>query len=683
MPSQGVTNAANAIINKINSLISSHNSNGNAHQDIRDSIPKIFYAACDCSEQNQIIELECEDWNTEQGNIIYVRFNNVDNHDSTLVMSLDINEESIPVHNTRDFYNNIITPLTLFRDAVVKFTCYFIDENTPVFLYEFSTLTSELYNDIGFITSSSVPSASSTAPLSDTQNGSVGTGKAWARSDHTHPKSSLYAEASHTHPQYLTSHQDITGKEDKSNKVTSLSSSNTDTQYPSAKAVYDAINNDNGFITSSQIINNDNFCDYKTLIPLVDEGVPIFGVSFEDYDFDIVFTINPNIEENDCQGSMQIGDPALNFITIEYSNQRIQIKTPSGDDFDIVFNMNSENIVKIKQDKLTNDLTVTVNNHELISTDNPVIPKNILEITPNSGTISNFGVKTCTRIITEATINAPTNKNLITTSFTPSKLIRYIDLIENDRIVNNHNSFTVTEIDYLEFDFGCQNNEYYEFDITTSRSNLNIYSPKRIKKYCELYRDETYKIKITHDELLIVEGTTVDGTTVVDLSNSNGILLFNSTAVCQFYFSNKKWYHEATFFDKIYTIGCVHITTNSVNPSNYFDGEWERIQDTFLLASGTTYENGSTGGSATVTLTASQSGVPAHNHTYAHTDTTYKANTTSRKPGTATAANYVTSITGTANNTTKTSNNNTAANASQAHENMPPYLAVYMWERVG
>lgn len=202
MPSQGITNAANAIVNKINNRISSHNSNNNAHQDIRNSIPKIFYAACDCSEQNELIELECEDWNTEQGNIIYVRFNNVDNHDSTHVMSLNINEELIPVHNTIDFYNNF-TPLTLFRDAVVKFTCYFIDENTPIFLYEFSTLTSELYNDIGFITSSSVPSASSATPLSDTTNGSVGNGTTWARSNHTHPKSSLYAEANHTHSEYV------------------------------------------------------------------------------------------------------------------------------------------------------------------------------------------------------------------------------------------------------------------------------------------------------------------------------------------------------------------------------------------------------------------------------------------------------------------------------------------------
>ena len=40
---------------------------------------------------------------------------------------------------------------------------------------------------------------------------------------------------------YLTEHQNISGKEDNSNKVTSISASSTDTQYPSAKCVYDAI----------------------------------------------------------------------------------------------------------------------------------------------------------------------------------------------------------------------------------------------------------------------------------------------------------------------------------------------------------------------------------------------------------------------------------------------------------
>ena len=41
----------------------------------------------------------------------------------------------------------------------------------------------------------------------------------------------------------LQTHQDISGKEDTGNKVTSLSSASTDTQYPSAKCVYDIIGN--------------------------------------------------------------------------------------------------------------------------------------------------------------------------------------------------------------------------------------------------------------------------------------------------------------------------------------------------------------------------------------------------------------------------------------------------------
>lgn len=40
-----------------------------------------------------------------------------------------------------------------------------------------------------------------------------------------------------------TNEQNINNKEDKSNKVTSISSSSTDTQYPSAKCVYDIVGN--------------------------------------------------------------------------------------------------------------------------------------------------------------------------------------------------------------------------------------------------------------------------------------------------------------------------------------------------------------------------------------------------------------------------------------------------------
>ncbi len=45
----------------------------------------------------------------------------------------------------------------------------------------------------------SIPQASSTTPSADTLNGDVGNGVTWARSNHKHPKSDLYADAVHKH----------------------------------------------------------------------------------------------------------------------------------------------------------------------------------------------------------------------------------------------------------------------------------------------------------------------------------------------------------------------------------------------------------------------------------------------------------------------------------------------------
>ncbi len=78
------------------------------------------------------------------------------------------------------------------------------------------------------ITNLSIPSASSTTPSADTTSGSVGTGTTWARSNHTHPKSSLYAESSHTHSQYLTEHQSL------ANYVTTSDSRLSDARTPTS-----------------------------------------------------------------------------------------------------------------------------------------------------------------------------------------------------------------------------------------------------------------------------------------------------------------------------------------------------------------------------------------------------------------------------------------------------------------
>ena len=88
---------------------------------------------------------------------------------------------------------------------------------------------------------------------------------------------------------------------------------------------------------------------------------------------------------------------------------------------------------------------------------------------------------------------------------------------------------------------------------------------------------------------------------------------------------------------KLYPIGSVYISFNSADPSTLFGGTWQRLKDTFLLASGDAYAAGSTGGSATKTISVSN--MPAHNHSvnasgnHSHTATTSTAGNHSHTRG--------------------------------------------------
>lgn len=64
--------------------------------------------------------------------------------------------------------------------------------------------------------------------------------------------------------------------------------------------------------------------------------------------------------------------------------------------------------------------------------------------------------------------------------------------------------------------------------------------------------------------------------------------------------------------DDIYPIGSIYMNINNINPEIVFGGQWEQIQDKFLLAAGSTYTGGDTGGEATHTLTVAE--MPNHNH---------------------------------------------------------------------
>lgn len=132
--------------------------------------------------------------------------------------------------------------------------------------------------------------------------------------------------------------------------------------------------------------------------------------------------------------------------------------------------------------------------------------------------------------------------------------------------------------------------------------------------------------------------------------------------------------------DKMYPVGSIYMSVNSTNPSTIYGGTWEQIKDTFLLACGDTYTAGSTGGEATHTLTENE--IPVHHHYTTSYQNGYPASVTDAdkfitlvnvkqtKPG-----QIIDNSQGAAGTST------TDYGGGVAHNNMPPYLAVYVWKR--
>lgn len=135
----------------------------------------------------------------------------------------------------------------------------------------------------------------------------------------------------------------------------------------------------------------------------------------------------------------------------------------------------------------------------------------------------------------------------------------------------------------------------------------------------------------------------------------------------------------------IYPIGAIYLSINDTSPASLFGGTWEQIKDVFLLSAGDIYTSGSTGGESTHTLTVQE--MPVHSHTVnAHSHAIGLDNdTTNGMYGWSLHINANgTSVTGaqkTVTSGTSSPDTNTIG-GGVAHNNMPPYLAVYMWKRV-
>ncbi len=136
--------------------------------------------------------------------------------------------------------------------------------------------------------------------------------------------------------------------------------------------------------------------------------------------------------------------------------------------------------------------------------------------------------------------------------------------------------------------------------------------------------------------------------------------------------------------DIIFPIGSiVQYTDASIDPRTLIDGTWERIEGKFRFAADSSHEIGTTGGSETQTLTIANlprhmhytirlgmSGEtsPDHLHTVARSDFEHSPWENARYQlfGVDAEAN---------------AGKSSYVGSGTAHNNMPPYLAVYMWKR--
>lgn len=139
--------------------------------------------------------------------------------------------------------------------------------------------------------------------------------------------------------------------------------------------------------------------------------------------------------------------------------------------------------------------------------------------------------------------------------------------------------------------------------------------------------------------------------------------------------------------DLVYPVGSIYMSVNATSPSTLFGGTWEQIQGRFLLGMSSSYPAGSQGGEAEHTLTSNE--IPEHRHYLSQLGTTVRI-----LPSNVAAPDPNQEIL-----TTKLNSNNEYLKPNvtwggylvagelldtpngRPHNNMPPYLAVYMWKR--
>ena len=300
-------------------------------------------------------------------------------------------------------------------------------------------------------------------------------------------------------------------------------------------------------------------------------------------------------------------------------------------------------------------------------------------ITTSTGTIQKVDSGTFTFTATDS-------RGYSTTQTIEKTLINYINPTCNLNISNpttdGNLSFTITG-NYFNSGFGAVNNTLsvsYKYkagsgnysdniEVTNITLNNNTYTATISLTgldYKETYTFQAFtidKIKSANSAEKVIKTTPV-------FSWSNSDFEFNVPVK----FSGK------TLLDVVYPVGAIYMSVSEISPATLFGGTWERIENRFLLAAGSSYTAGNTGGEATHTLTANE--IPSHTH--ALRANTSWGNSETLAPWAQYFGSNILYDIGASGGTITSSyyyDVTQTAGGSGSHNNMPPYLVVYMWKR--
>lgn len=248
---------------------------------------------------------------------------------------------------------------------------------------------------------------------------------------------------------------------------------------------------------------------------------------------------------------------------------------------------------------------------------------------------------------------------------------------------------------------------------------------------------EAYSGTVANNDYAFVVKKDESGNTIYDRYKYNGSWIFEYS-LNNSSFTSEQWKAinsgitadivaliKKFSLETVYPVGSIYTSTNATSPATLFGfGTWQRIKDKFLLAAGDNFEAGKTGGSSSITLTSEN--LPRHSHYFFPVGTVESKFTgtstyvvvsganhchtagsshgsgfmvdtphgTAHGPGyygsfiSETAYSGVLSMTGYCTPSGKVKSTFTGESSvssttgdGEAFENLPPYLAVYVWER--